>query len=147
MDFAGRYGPWALVAGASEGVGAAFAERLAERGLDVVLLARRQNVLDEVASGIQKRHGVQTRTLAIDLATADAADRVLAGIADLEIGMLVYCAGADPNYQPFLASPLQTAESMLHRNCTVPMQLCHHLAAPMVERGRGGIVIFGSGAP
>jgi len=146
MNFAQKYGPWALVAGASEGVGARFAEGLAERGLNVVLLARRQLVLDEVAAGIEQRHGVHTRSLAIDLAQVDAAARVMAGVADLEIGFLVYCAGADPNYRPFLASSLETAESMVHRNCTVPMQLCHHLAGPMAERGRGGIVIFGSGA-
>lgn len=146
MTFSERYGPWALVAGASEGVGAAFAEGLAARGVNVVLLARRQAVLDEVARAIRSRHGVETRTLEIDLAAADAASRVLAGVADLEIGFFVYCAGADPDYRHFLASPLGTAESMVHRNCIVPMQLCHPLAGPMVERGRGGIVIFGSGA-
>jgi len=146
MTFAEQYGRWALVGGASEGVGAAFAERLAEQGLDVVLLARRQAVLDEVAASIRSRHGVQTRTLAIDLAQPDAAARVLAGVADLELGFFVYCAGADPDYRPFLANALETAESMVHRNCTVPMQLCYHLAGPMVERARGGIVIFGSGA-
>jgi uncharacterized protein len=73
MTFASKYGPWALVAGASDGVGAAFAEGLAERGLNVGLLARRQAVLDEVAAGIADRTGAQTRTLTIDLASGDAA--------------------------------------------------------------------------
>ena len=67
-DFATKYGPWAVVAGASDGVGAAFADALAARGLNVVLLARRQAVLDRVAADISARHGVQTRTLAVDLA-------------------------------------------------------------------------------
>src|ERR1700759_3895674 len=102
MTFVEKYGPWALVAGASDGVGAAFAEGLAERGLNVVLLARRQAVLDEVASGIADRTGVQTRTLAIDLAAGDAAARVAKAPADSEVGFLVDCAGADPNFQPFL---------------------------------------------
>jgi uncharacterized protein len=146
MTFADKYGPWALVAGASDGVGAAFAEGLAERGLNVVLLSRRQAVLDEVAAGISARTGVETRTLAIDLASADAAAQIARATADIEIGFLVYCAGADPNFEPFLANSIETAESMVHRNCTVPMQLCHHFAQPMVDRGRGGIVIFGSGA-
>src|SRR6201995_780317 len=146
MTFAAKYGPWALVAGASDGVGAAFAEGLAERGLNVVLLARRQAVLDEVASGIADRTGVQTRTLAIDLAAGDAAARVAQATADIEVGFLVYCAGGDPNFQPFLGNSVEAAEAMVHRNCMVPMQLCHHFAHPMVERGRGGIVIFGSGA-
>jgi uncharacterized protein len=146
MTFADKYGPWALVAGASDGVGSAFAESLAERGLNVVLLSRRQAVLDEVAAGISDRTGVETRTLAIDLASVDAAAQIAQATADIEIGFLVYCAGADPNFEPFLANSIETAESMVHRNCTVPMQLCHHFAQPMVDRGRGGIVIFGSGA-
>ncbi|MBH0776625.1 SDR family NAD(P)-dependent oxidoreductase [Nocardia bovistercoris] len=146
MSFVERYGPWALVAGASEGVGSRFAEALAERGLNVVLLARRHEVLERVAADIQRRHGVRTRTLAIDLATPDAATTITAAVEGLEIGFLVYCAGADPNYEPFLKSSLATAEAMLDRNCAVPMRLCHRLAEPMVERGRGAIVLFGSGA-
>ncbi|MGW4099382.1 SDR family NAD(P)-dependent oxidoreductase [Mycobacterium sp. NPDC004974] len=146
MEFADRYGPWALVAGASDGVGSAMAEELARRGLNVVLLARRQTVLDDVASGIAARTGVQTRTLAIDLAAPAAAAEVISATSDLDIGFLVYCAGADPNFAPFLSGPLADAESLVQRNCMVPMQLCHHYAQPMVDRGRGGIIIFGSGA-
>src|ERR1700759_5228388 len=146
MTFAAKYGPWALVAGASDGVGAAFAEGLAERGVNVVLLARRQAVLDEVAAGIAARTGVETRALAVDLAEHKAASVVAAATDDLDIGFLVYCAGAAPNFEPFLANPITTAEAMVHRNCTVPMQLCHHFAPAMVQRGRGGIVLFGSGA-
>ena len=146
MTFASKYGPWALVAGASDGVGAAFAEGLAERGVNVVLLARRQALLDEVAAGIAGRTGVQTRTLAIDLAEHDAASQIASATADIEMGFLVYCAGADPNFEPFLANSVETAEAMVHRNCMVPMQLCHHFAPPMVQRRSGGIVLFGSGA-
>jgi uncharacterized protein len=146
VTFASKYGPWGLVAGASDGLGAAFAEGLAQRGVNVVLLARRQAALDEVAAGITARTGAQTRTLAIDLARPDAASRAVAAIADLEIGFLVYCAGADPNFEPFLSNPIETAEAMVQRNCMVPMQLCHRLAPAMVARGSGGIVLFGSGA-
>ncbi len=146
MTFATRYGPWALVAGASDGVGAAFADGLARRGVNVVLLARRQAVLDAVAAGITERTGAETRTLAIDLAGPDASAQVAAATADLEIGSLVYCAGADPNFEPFLANSIEIAEAMVQRNCIVPMQLCHHFAPAMVARGRGGIVILGSGA-
>ena len=145
MTFAAKYGPWAVVAGASDGVGAAFAEGLAERGVNVVLLARRQSVLDEVAAGITERTGVQTRTLAVDLAQPDATVAIVNMVDDLEVGCLVYCAGSDPNFEPFLANSIQNAEAMVVRNCIVPMKLCHHFAPAMVERGRGGIVIFGSG--
>lgn len=146
MAFADRYGPWALVAGASDGVGAAFAEALAQRGVNVVLLSRRGSVLTEVAAGIEERTGVQTRTLAVDLACTDAAAAVIEATRDLAIGTLVYCAGADPDFTPFLAQPIENAEAMLRRNCLVPMQLSHHFADGMVSRRQGAIVVFGSGA-
>jgi len=146
VTFAAKYGPWALVAGASDGVGAAFAKGLAERGLNVVLLARRQVVLDEVAADIEAQTSSQTRTLAIDLTEAGAASAIAAATSDLHIGFLVYCAGADPDFKPFLANSVEAAEAMVQRNCVVPMQLCHHFARPMVERVSGAIVIFGSGA-
>ena len=65
---------------------------------------------------------------------------------DLDIGFFVYCAGADTSFKPFLDNPIGTAEAMVQRNCVVPMQLCHHFAESMVQRGRGGIVLFSSGA-
>jgi uncharacterized protein len=146
VTFATKYGPWALVAGASDGLGAAFAAGLAERGVNVVLLARRQAVLDQVAAQIESQTGAQTRTLAVDLGQQGAASAIAEATRDLEIGFLVYCAGADPNYRPFLDNSIEAAEAMVHRNCMVPMQLCHHFAPAMVERGSGGIVIFSSGA-
>jgi short-subunit dehydrogenase len=60
--------------------------------------------------------------------------------------MVMYCAGADPNYEPFLSNPVDVALAMVQRNCVVPMQLCHHFGAAMVRRGRGGIVLVSSGA-
>jgi short-subunit dehydrogenase len=146
QKFTQRYGPWALVAGASEGVGSALAEALAECGLDVVLVARRQAVLADVAAGISERTGARTRTLAIDLAEPDASSRIFDAVADIEIGYVAYCAGADPAYRPFLDQAITSAEALVRRNCVVPMQLVHHFSAAMVERGRGGVLLFSSGA-
>lgn len=145
-DLAAKYGPWAIVVGASDGCGALFAERLACNGVNVVLVARRQHLMDEVAAGIRERTGAATRTLAVDLTADDASSAIIDATADLDIGMLVYCAGGDPNYQPFLANPVSAGEALLRRNCLVLMQLCHHFAGTMVARGRGGIVNFSSGA-
>ncbi len=126
--------------------GPLFAERLAREGVNVVLVSRRQHLLDEVAQGIRDRTDAETRTLAVDLTEADASQTIIDATADIEVGMLVYCAGGDPNYQSFLANPVSAAEALLHRNCLVLMRLCHHFAGLMVERGRGGIVNFTSGA-
>jgi short-subunit dehydrogenase len=134
------------VAGASEGVGAAYARAMAERGLNVVLLARRQAALDEVAAAIRADTGAHTRTLAVDLSLDGAMETIVEATAGLDIGTVVYCAGADPNYQPFLANPVETALAMVERNCVMPLRICHHFAAPMEARGRGAIVLLSSGA-
>lgn len=145
-EFAERYGPWALVAGASDGVGAAYARAMAERGLNVVLLARRQAVLDDVAASIRADTGVETRAVAVDLSTPDAMAEIARATNGLEVGMLMYCAGADPNYANFLDHPVDAVLPMVQRNCVVPLQACHHFAGPMKARGRGGIVVLSSGA-
>jgi short-subunit dehydrogenase len=119
---------------------------MAERGVNVVLLARRQGALDEVAAAIRARTGVETRTVAVDLAEHDAMTKIVDATKGLELGMVMYCAGADPNYEPFLANPVEIPMAMVHRNCVVPLQICHHFAGPMEARGRGGIVLVSSGA-
>ena len=144
--FSERYGPWAVVAGASEGVGEGFARAVAERGVNVVLLARRQKVLEEVAASINADSGVEARPVAIDLATDDAMEQVVEATADVDVGLIMYCAGADPNYTYFLDQSADTAKAMVHRNCVVPLEMCHHFAPPMRERGKGGIILVGSGA-
>src|SRR3984957_10016891 len=146
MTFVESYGPWAVIAGASEGVGASLPAAVAKEGVNVVLLARRQEVLDEVAAAIRGESGVDARAVAVDLALPDAMETVADATRDLEVGLLTYCAGADPNYQPFLANPVEVAPAMVRRNCTVPVQMCHHFAGPMVARGRGGIIVLSSGA-
>lgn len=144
--FADRYGPWAVVAGASDGVGAGFARALAERGLNVVLLARRRRVLDEVAAGIRADTGADTRTVVVDLAEPGAMVTIAEATDGLEIGVVVYCAGADPNYEPFLAHPVEVPMALIQRNCMAPLQVCHHFAPAMAERGRGGIILLSSAA-
>ena len=146
MTFVESYGPWAVVAGASEGVGAKFAGAVAQEGVNVVLLARRQGVLDEVAAVIRAESGVEARAVAVDLAAPSAMETVADATSDVDVGLLTYCAGADPNYQPFLANPVEVATAMVHRNCTVPVQMCHHFAGPMAARRRGGIIVLSSGA-
>jgi uncharacterized protein len=145
-EFADRYGPWAFVAGASEGLGAKFAMAVAERGVNVVLLARRRLALDEVASAISAETGVDVRSVALDLTDDDAMARIATVTADIDVGLLMYCAGADPTYRPFLAEPVESALAMVQRNCVMPIRLCHHFGAPMAARGSGGIVLVSSGA-
>lgn len=144
MKFKDKYGPWALIAGASEGPGAAFAMGAAARGGHVALLARSNSKLAAVAADIERTHGVRTRTLSIDLGEPDAAARVIEGVADLDIGFLVYDAAAEPRGR-FLDTPDEELVRNIHMNCTVPTLLAKALAAKMATRGRGGIGLCSSG--
>jgi len=90
--FAQRYGAWAVVAGASEGLGEALARGCASRGLNVVLIARRVELAQQIADDIAGTTGVQTRALRADLAVRDDLDRILNELVDLDIGLLIYNA-------------------------------------------------------
>jgi short-subunit dehydrogenase len=142
-----RYGPWAIVAGASEGIGAAFSRRLAERGLDVVLVARREAPLVDLADEIRATYGVATRVSSLDLSAVGAEQTLFEATQDLDVGSLVYNAGGDENGDvQFLDVDPDVWAAMVRRNCLVPMLAAHHYGARMVERGRGGVLLVSSGA-
>jgi short-subunit dehydrogenase len=141
-EFSERYGPWAVVAGASEGIGASVARLLGERGVNVVLVARRQAALDEVAATV----ATDTRTVALDLSTLDADVALAAATDDLEVGLVVYNAGADPYASKFLDQPLESWAGLVRRNVDTVLGVCHRYGNAMVVRGRGGIVLVTSGA-
>jgi short-subunit dehydrogenase len=144
MGFRERYGPWALVAGASDGIGEAFARRCAERGLSVLLLARRAALLEKLAAELRAAHGVEARPLVADLTAPDLAARVEAATHGLEVGLLVYNAGAVHGVGAFHEQPLAHAEQLVALNCTGPLRLAHPLGSAMRARGRGGIVLVTS---
>jgi uncharacterized protein len=141
-EFAERYGPWAVVAGASEGVGSSVARLLGERGVNVVLSARRQSVLDEVAATVKS----ETRTVAMDLSVPGAEAELAAATDDLEVGLLIYNAGADPHASRFLDKPLAAWQELVGRNVNTVLGACHRFGSRMADRGHGGIVLVTSGA-
>jgi short-subunit dehydrogenase len=142
MDFAHRYGPWAVVAGASEGVGASIAHLLGARGVNVVLVARNPVTLAAAAAAVP----AETRAIPLDLSTPGAEVALAEATADLEVGLLVYNAGADPHLSRFLERPIDVWQAMLARNCATVLGAAHHFGRRMVERGRGGIALVTSGA-
>ena len=93
-SFRNRYGPWAVIAGASQGLGAAYATQLASRGFNLVLIARNAERLRELATQLQSAYPVQVRVIVADLAQADAITQVANQTTDLDIGLLVYNAAA-----------------------------------------------------
>ena len=145
-DFVSKYGPWALIAGASEGTGAAFARQLAEKGLNLILVARREGPLDRLAEEIGLAHEVQCITVSIDLAANDAVDRMREAAAGKEVGLLILNAGADPNGSMFLENDIANWDALVMRNVVTTMRICHRVGQAMKKRGRGGIMLVGSGA-
>ena len=141
--FAERYGPWAVVTGASAGIGAEYALRIAERGINVVLVARRRDRLEELASTIEDMYRVETRVAPADLTSRDIVQVLQPALADIEIGLLVNCAGIGTT-GPFLDQDPGMQEVMLSLNCRAPMLLTHEIAQGMQERGRGGVIVVSS---
>lgn len=143
MD-AKQYGPWAVIAGGSEGVGAAFARKLAAKGINLVLLARKPAPLEEVADQVRRESGVSVRTLPLDLSANDMLARIRAATDDIEVGLVIYNAGAEVNIRDFHDRDLADAERMIALNVTGPTRLAHHFGAAMRQRRRGGIILVGS---
>ena len=144
-DLAAKYGPTALIAGGSEGVGAEYARQLAEKGLDLVLVARTAAKLEalqtKLAAEFPER---QIDTIAADLIEPDTPAMLADRLADREIGLLIYNAGSNWKNGDFLDIPLDHAEALTALNVTTPTSLTHHFGGLMRERRRGGIIIASS---
>jgi short-subunit dehydrogenase len=138
-----HYGPWAVIAGGSEGVGSALADSLAQAGINVVLIARKSDPLEETANKV-RAHGVQVRTLSLDLLLPDAVAQIRQVTDDLEIGLLIFNAGANSYGHEFVTSELDKVQGVIDLNITRQLELAQHFGAKMKERGRGGIMLLGS---
>ncbi|MGO9830242.1 MAG: SDR family NAD(P)-dependent oxidoreductase [Myxococcaceae bacterium] len=141
--FHARYGPWALVAGASEGIGASFARALAAQQLNVALLARRAGPLESLATEVGKTYGVQTKVLALDLASPGLHAVMAEETKDLEIGLVV-CNAALSLMSSFLELDLEDVLRSVDVNVRAPLVLAHLFGRRMAARGRGGLVWMSS---
>ena len=126
----------AMVTGASSGIGEAFAERLAENGWDLVLVARRRDRLEEVEARLTSDHGISTRVAEADLADSDQLDALCAEVAETPLGMLVNNA-ALAHYMPFSELPPVQARELVQLNVLAPVLLTRAALAGMVERATG----------
>jgi hypothetical protein len=138
-----RYGEWALVTGASAGIGAAFARSLAADGISCALAARREDRLRALASELESRHGVKTRVVGVDLGQPGGAEQLARAVADLEIAILVNNAGVGGAGR-FDKLDAGRVRQMVELNCTAPAVLTRALLPGMRARGRGAVVMVGS---
>lgn len=142
-EFLRRYGPVALVTGASSGIGWAFAEELAERGFDLVLTARRRDRLDDLAGQLRTAHGVSVGIVEADLADPDAPARLLDATANRDVGLVISNAGYGMK-GPHEANDARDMTAMLMVNCNVAFQLAHGFIPRLRQRGGGGIAFTSS---
>lgn len=140
-----HYGPWALIAGGSEGLGASFAHNLADAGINLILVARRQEPLEKLSDELRSKHKIQVRTLAIDLNQSDMLERISEVTNDVEVGLLIFNAGDTNNIVGnFIERNLADVLASVRVTVIGQTILTHHFGSKMAERGRGGIILVGS---
>lgn len=142
-QFRSRYGQWAVVTGASFGIGRATAREIAAAGLGLVLVARREAELVNLAAELSANFSVQARIVTADLAQLAGLDAVEAAARELDVGLLVAAAGFG-TAGSFLCADLANEMALLDVNCRAVLSLSHHFGRRFAQRGRGGLILFGS---
>ncbi|NLT30653.1 MAG: SDR family NAD(P)-dependent oxidoreductase [Propionibacterium sp.] len=140
---ADRYGPWAVIAGGSEGVGAEMAVQLAEAGINSVLVARKPEPLEATAERVRAA-GAEARTISLDLTAEDAVARVREQTDDLDVGLFIYNAGANTYGHEFATCDLDAFQPLINLNVGAMLRFTRHFSELLAERGRGGIMLVGS---
>lgn len=143
MSFELEYGPWALISGASSGIGEAFARELARKNINLILVARRIERLQTLAKVLHEEHGVQCKCIATDLSEPQSLNNMLAATAAFDIGLVISNAGFGLK-GPHHLNNADELQQMISVNCTAPTLISHHFAPRLIRRGRGGIIMTGS---
>lgn len=143
MGLIQKYGKTALVAGASEGIGAAFAKSLAAEGLDLVLVARREEPLNKLAGELESRFNIKTTCILCDLGAVDATEQITEALGGREIDMLVYNAALS-YIGPFIENSVEDNAIIAQINMITPLKMLHVFGEKMISRGRGAVVILAS---
>ena len=138
-----RFGPWALVTGASSGIGKEFAQQIAASGINIVLVARREDLLNEVGVQFSKRYGVEHRVVVLDVSRENFIGRLAFATNDLDIGLVVSNAGTG-NPGAFLKHDRQLLRETLRLNTMSHLEIAHHFGAKLTERRRGGLILVGA---
>jgi short-subunit dehydrogenase len=138
-----RFGPWALVTGASSGIGREFARQLAQAGSNVALVARRLALLEEAGRLFEKDFGVNCRAIALDLSDEGFLTKLAEATADIDVGLVVSNAG-DISPGAFLSKDEDELESLLRLNTLAHLKLAHHFGKKLAARGRGGLLFVGA---
>lgn len=143
MNLKEKYGDWSLVTGASDGIGKAFCKEIARSGMNVCLVARREQVLIQYSQELEKEFKIKTRVIPLDLSDSISVKILAEKTIDLDIGLIVAAAGFGTSGE-FLKSDLASELAMIDVNCRSVIQLCHHFGPKLAQRKSGGIVLMSS---
>ncbi len=135
-----KFGPWAVITGASSGIGKEFARQLAASGLNVILVARRLSLLEEIGHKLEEEFGIQYRVIEADLASEDFLGKIEKITSDLDVGLVICNAGAGSTGK-FLESEQSYQMSVIRLNVMTNFILIHHFGQKLAKRGRGGVVL------
>ena len=138
-----RFGPWALVTGASSGIGKEFARQIAASGINIVLVARREDLLKEVGVEFSKRYCVEHRVVVLDVSGEDFIGQLASATDDLDIGLVISNAGTG-NPGEFLKLDRQLLQATLRLSTMAHLDIAHHFGAKLAERRRGGLILAGA---
>ena len=142
-DFLEKYGPWALVTGASSGIGAEFCRQLSGYGLHIVMIARRKSAMEKIAANLVEKYSVEVKTIESDLSKDDFFAKLEPEISSIDIGILINNAGFGVKGS-FLSNSLERELELLNVNCRAPLELTHIIGQKMLERKKGGIFFLSS---
>lgn len=143
MNLKEKYGSLALIAGASEGIGAAYAHHLAAAGINLVMIARRKEQLETFAAELTSRYGIETICIQEDLSATNAADRIMDHIKAYEINLFIYNAG-NSYIGKFEEQSWTVHKEIAITNMITPLHLVHSIAPDMLKRGKGAIILMAS---
>jgi uncharacterized protein len=143
MSLKQKYGTLAMVAGASEGIGAAYSNYLAAEGMDLILIARRKEPLDQLAATLKEKYHIHTECICCDLSEIGAAQQIKDILQNREIDLLVYNA-ALPYIGPFEKNSVEHHTQMAYANMVTPMNMVQLFGEPMLQRGKGALILMAS---
>lgn len=145
IAFREKYGPWAVIAGASEGTGECYARELAEMGINLVLVSRRQAALEVLGEALKTEFGIDYRAVAQDLTEDGAGLRIVEAAAGLDVGLYISNAGAD-GFASFFEDSTDAAHRLVRMNISTLIDAANGFGKGLLKRGKGGIIVMASGA-
>lgn len=145
QSFRDKFGPWAVIAGASEGTGECYARELAAMGINLVLVSRRQAALDALGVALKAEFGIDFRAVAQDLTEPGAGLRIVEAAGDLDVGLYISNAGAD-GFAAFFEDSPDAAHRLVRMNISTLIDAANGFGKRLLARGHGGIIVMASGA-